>query len=380
LCQKSIYSTHDSHFNKGDKCFLFSYFPLNSSLYEKLPLNIFKGVSIVKTPSYALNYAEGKFSDQCENVALAAYVYPEYVLKCGVVHACIKIDKDTQEKDVLFWLISGAFSIIKPIFLNTSGAFIYGDQDGFICKPEKLVYKSNLSLDAIKQQCNFNNNLLCYDENDLKLLKILLLKIHYVFRSRQAKPRPFYNLLTFFQLTFWEKLNYESSLFSKMFPFLDSFSGNPSKQQSKNVSSRIANFLQNIPYLADKKQFTKEIINDHLKYIWEYHRYPELHGHLKLPKSQQPNDQLNLLNSDFKFTKDLLDLFEISRLCIYKMLLLSKKDFEFYSKIPIPPLGLSMQEANNDNKQRDSEAELFFEKTYDNPPELISFLDLTTKQ
>ena len=81
-------------FNKGDKCFLFSNFPLSQSLYEKLPIELFPGVSIAKTPCHAINNAEGNFSTKAENVPVIAHIYPEYLIGRGVVHACIKIDNN----------------------------------------------------------------------------------------------------------------------------------------------------------------------------------------------------------------------------------------------------------------------------------------------
>ena len=62
------------------------------------------------------------------------------------------------------------------------------------------------------------------------------------------------------------------------------------------------------------------------------------------------------------------------------MLLLSEHDFESYSKIPTPSLGISMSEAKELNRQRDNEAKSFFDKTYDNPTELINFLDFTSEE
>lgn len=377
MLTNDIPTNGDNHFNKGDKCFLFSHFPLDYSLFDKLPLKICRGVSIVGTPHHALCKAAGKNADENENLALASYVYPEYALKCGSVHACIKIDKDIpdDQKDRLFWLMVGALAIVKPIFIDISGAFVYGDQDGFICKPERLNYRSNLSLDAIKQQCNLDHNFFRYNLHDFELVKIIFPKLLNIFRLRESSPRPFFNLMMFFQLALWEKLNYESTLFSKLFPLVDSFAGNPSYRQNEKVSSRLANFLSDVPYQLDQKQLSNEKIKNRLKYIWEIHRYPELHGHLKLPSSQSMSNQVQ---SNFNFTKDLFDLFEISRLCIYKMLLLSESDFESYSKISIPLLGVSVGDAKESNKKRDEEADLFFDKTYNNAPELINLINFST--
>ncbi|MFA6535636.1 MAG: helicase associated domain-containing protein, partial [Candidatus Babeliales bacterium] len=368
---KSEQPKYDIHFDKGDKCFLFSHFPRDYSIHKNLPFNIFDGVSIVETPSYALSHAEGIDAKPTENIALASYVYPEYVQTgCGVVHVCIKIDKNIpkDQMDRLFWTTVSALIIVKPIFLRLSGAFIYGDREQFICNPEKLVYKSNLSLDAIKHQHNFNDNLLSYNVHDLKLVKSIFPKIFNILNSRDSLQRPCCNLDMFFQSTLWENLNYQHSIFSKLFPLLDSFAGNPSGNHAENVSSKIAHFLANITCQSNSKKFSEEEIKNRLKYIWELNRYPELHGHLKLP-SEQTN-----------FTKDLFNLFEISRLCIYKMLLLSEHDFESYSKIPTPSLGISMSEAKELNRQRDNEAKSFFDKTYDNPTELINFLDFTSEE
>lgn len=47
----------------------------------------------------------------------------------------------------MFWDAIASLIIVKPLFVNVSGAFIYGDdENGFLGrKPEKLDYRSNVT-------------------------------------------------------------------------------------------------------------------------------------------------------------------------------------------------------------------------------------------
>ena len=83
------------------------------------------------------------------------------------------------------------------------------------------------------------------------------------------------------------------------------------------------------------------------------------------------------MHSDFG--KDLFDLFEISRLLLLKMLLLEGSDTRLYSEIPIPSMGLALNDpkAKVLNAERDSIAKSFFDKVYSNDKRICSYSDLS---
>lgn len=100
---------------------------------------------MASTPQHALAQAAGKDSTERENIALAEWVYPGYGLGIGIVNACIKIDTSvpTNLRDRYFWLMISALYLTKPLYINISGCFSYGnEEEGFLGRtPSRILQK-----------------------------------------------------------------------------------------------------------------------------------------------------------------------------------------------------------------------------------------------
>jgi len=355
------------------KYYLFTVFPIDHELLSSLPIPLMPGVKIDHSPKYDLCFAQGNDFSKEKNIALAGFVYPGFGLNDGMCNYCIIIDSSIPDcdKDGLFWMAVVALFIAKPLFMNITGAFYSGDRDiGFVKSPQAIGLRSNLSLQGMDQKLEISYKK-CFDKDDIECARILIKRIVQIRKSQKSMQRPNYNLNIFCQLTFWEKLHYENSIFSKLFAFLDSFACNPSAKQEKRISERISTFLSDLA--IDLHPLSKVSIKNRLEYIWSLHRYPDVHGHIKPPMPisiETPNGAFH-----FDSAKDLYCLFEIARLCLHKFLLLPIDKFEEYAKILIPPIGFSSKEAAVINDKKDRDANTFFGNLYDNPPELKPFFD-----
>lgn len=169
----------------------------------------------------------------------------------------------------------------------------------------------------------------------------------------------------FFEAVIWERLHYASSSFSKLFPVLDAFAGNPSRHHANRVASRLGSFLANTPSAINGRLFTSQEIELRLKAVWDDHRPPGLHGYVKdlsFPGS----------SNGPKITpeiKDLFDLMEIARISVIKMLLLEPSVFQVYNQIPIP------QKVNDDAEKRNTASTDFFAHNHLSPKEMVAYTD-----
>lgn len=374
-------NTQDS-FKKGDKCFIFAKFPIDPTLFSKFPITIYPGVHFIDTPQHAFRNAGGRYVSKEENIALAEWVCPGFFLKFGMCDVCVKVDSTINEDRMsrMFWAAIASLLILKPLHISVSGAFIYGDKEnGYLGRmPEKLDYRTNISLSWLKENIN-SMNLLNYNLSDFETSKKIFPIILNILDSEKSNPRVFFNLRSFLLGVIWEKFIYQGSLYSKLFPLIDSFAGNPAGVHAEKVSLRIGKFLSNCPTYNTSHILTEEAIINRLKYIWELHRYPELHGHIKEPLPARPTEES--LNADFSSEEgvnDLYDLFEMSRLALLKMILMDSEDYQAYSKIPIPLTGVALKEAKSSNNDRDSRAKSFFSKIYKNSEVLIAYSMLKT--
>ena len=367
-------------FLPGDKCFLLSKLPFDVSFIDQLPFEISPGIHFIQTPKYALESSTLFSAPKEEHMAWSGWIYPAYGLPgIEVWDVCLKIDKDAKidekAKNLCFWMAITALYLVKPLFISVAGSFIYGDKKiGFLETAERIDLRSNICLEGRSEYFS-GQNALSYNKTDLDQAKLIFPVLVKTILSQKTTPRDFFNLRTFLQATFWDKLNYEGSIFGKLFPFLDSFTGNPHKNHSTKVSERVSKFLAQTPISFSKDSLTEDCIKSRLSFIWEVHRYPELHGHYKEPFTiSTANSSITQIHSDFG--KDLFDLFEISRLCLLKMLLLENADLQTYSQIPIPSTGLDPKTAAPLNSNRGIMTESFFKKSYPTPKCLTSYSDL----
>lgn len=370
---------NDSDFSLDDKCFLFSKFKIDPSLFSKLPIQLAPGIHLTRTPQHALALAAGKRADYKENIALASWVYPGYGLGMGIVNACIKIDSNVPShlKNRCFWLMMSALYLTKPLYINIVGSFSYGnEEDGFLGRtPERIPHKSNISLNTFFSHFE-GKDILQYNESDLKQTGIYFSHFVRIFNSRKTAPRPYYVLKAFFEATLWERSIYASTTFSKLFPLIDAFVGNPAHKHEKKISKRLSAFLNEIPSLFLKSPVSTEELRLRIVSIWQQHRAPEIHGYLKerdFPRTedlnQEPGDRAEL--------KDLFDLMEISRLSIIKMLMLEEDSFKKYCQISIPRRQYESEDERIEAEQlRETAAKEFFEEnTYSSSKEMIAFTD-----
>ncbi len=369
----------DEDFSFGDRCFLFLHFKIDGSFFHKLPIELAPGIYLASTPQHALAQAAGKGSTERENIALAEWVYPGYGLGMGIVNACIKIDTTVPAhlRDRYFWLMASALYLTKPLYIKIAGGFTYGNEEnGFLGRtPSRILHKSNISLDTFSSHAN-GENILQYNEENLKQAGVCFARFVEIFNSKKTAPRPYYILKAFFEATLWERSIYASTTFSKLFPLIDSFTGNPTHKHEKQASTRLSLFLKEVPSLLLDKPLFEEEIKSRIASIWQLHRAPDLHGYLKEPDLPSSSDSTkNLMDSGE--LKDLFDLMEFSRVAIIKMLLLDEASFQEYCQIPIPRrmYGPGNEKAT-DEAAREEAAKRFFEnKSYPSPEEMFAYTD-----
>ena len=368
-------------FDFDDKCFLFLNFKIDGSLFHQLPIELAPGIYLASTPQHALAQAAGKGSTERENIALAEWVYPGYGLGMGIVNACIKIDSTVPSnlRDRYFWLMASALYLTKPLYINIAGGFSYGnEEEGFLGRtPSRILKKSNISLNTFFSHA-YGENLLQYNEEDLKQAGVYFARFVEIFNSRKTASRPYYVLKAFFEATLWENSVYASTSFSKLLPLIDSFTGNPTHKHELKASTRLALFLKELPSKFLKKPLSEEEIKSRVASIWQLHRGPDLHGYLKEPDAMTAQDS-NKIPADSEELKDLFDLMEFSRLAIIKMLLLDDGSFKEYCEIPIPKRKYSSKEERvADETTRDELGKRFFEdKSYPHPKELLAYTDFS---
>ncbi len=373
-------ATRERDFNEGDKCFLFLNLKIDPSLFHQLPIELAPGVSLALTPQHALACAAGKLANTEENIGMAAWVYPGYGLGMGIVNACIKIDSSVplHLQDRYFWLMVEALYLVKPLFINIAGSFCYGNEDdGLLGRtPGRISHNSNVCVNTFFSHSN-GENLLQFTGEDLTRAGIYFSRFVQVFNSRKSMPRPFFVLKAFFEATLWERSIYASTTFSKLFPLLDAFVGNPTHKHDNQVSKRLSSFLKEIPCLFAEQPLDQEAIRLRILSIWHLHRAPDIHGYLKeldIPSG----DDSNRPPVDRSELKDLFDLMEFARLSIIKMLNLSEEDFQEYCQIPIPRRRYdSNKEKSDADNFRKAAAEKFFDQRgCENPVDMISYSDL----
>jgi hypothetical protein len=215
----------DNVFLVDDRCYLFSKFVISPDLYEKLPLQLYPGIYLALTPQHALAQGAGKGASKIENVVLGAYVLPGYGLGLGICNVCIRIDTSmsTELRDRYFWFMIGALLLVKPLYIDIAGSFSYGNEEGgFIKDPHRICLRTNISVDSFWNS-DEPKNVLQYNEDDIEQAKIFFSHIIEIFKAKQDSPRPYFLLKSFFQAMIWERFNYASSIFSKLFPLIDSF-------------------------------------------------------------------------------------------------------------------------------------------------------------
>ncbi len=369
-------------FTTGDKCFLFSAFSIDPCLFLKLPIELCPGIFLASTPQHALARGGRRGASEREHVALGEWVYPGYALGLGVVNACIKIDLTVSEglRDRYFWLLMGALFLTKPIYTHIAGSFQYGnEEEGFLGRiTNKIDHRTNICLDAFFSHSVQGTSLLQYNEEDFRQAALYFAQFVRIFGSRHTASRPYFNLKSFLEAVLWERLHYASSSFSKLFPLIDSFVGNPTHDHCKKASFRLSSFLGETPSVLLEKSLNKEELALRLQSIWDLHRAPDLHGYLKEP--DVPSTNAGARNPiDRPELKDLFDLMELARISIIKMLSLEESLFQDYCQIPIPRSEyLSKDEKKEAEKLREVVSKRFFEEgLYSFPTSTIAFTDFS---
>lgn len=354
----------------GDHYFLFTHFPIAGELYSQLPIPLSSGIYLASTPYHAVAHGAPVGSSPERHVGLGAWVYPGHGLGMGQCHACFKVDP-SHSVDMARrygWAMVGALHLAKPIRMVIGGAFTYGTlEDGLLGRETNHInHRTNVCLDSFFSYDLNGMPLLQYEKEDFVLAGKLFPLILNCLAQRQHMPRPYSILQLFFEAVIWERLHYASSSFSKLFPVLDAFVGNPSRHHANRVASRLGSFLANTPSAVNGQLFTSQEIELRLKAIWDDHRPPGLHGYVKdlsFPGS----------SSSPKITpeiKDLFDLLEIARISVIKMLLLEPSEFQEYNQIPIP------QKVNDDAEKRNAASTDFFAHNYLSPKEMVAYTDL----
>jgi hypothetical protein len=368
----------DDYFSPDDKCYLFLNFPFDWSFSSKLPIEVAPGICLTLTPQHALACAAPQGSSVESQIGLAAWVYPGYGLEMRMCNVCIKIDAKVpaELRDRYFWFFIEAVYLVKPLYISIAGAFSYGTlEEGFVgANPSRIGHRSNICAEPFFGDPKGGN--LCYSEKELKQAGIYFSRIVEIFNSRTTAARPYFNLKAFFEATLWERSIYASTSFSKLFPLIDSFAGNPSHDHDKKVSKRFSLFLKGITGPQLYEAMSEERVKSRILSIWHDHRAPDLHGYLKeldFPvlnaETKNPVDKSEL--------KDLFDLMEFSRLAIIKMLHLEKDYFKEYCEIPIP-LRKYKDKADRvaSEKARENASKAFFEeKNYPSPKGIIAYTD-----
>lgn len=370
----------DNAFSQGDMCFLFTQFPLDHhSIDISKPFEIHDGIYLVRTPPFDIP-PDLSNKAKARNIALTEWINPGFHLGLGMCHTSIKVNSVVPYKmrGKYFWTFITALLLVKPLFIHIAGTFIYGDAEtDFINTPGKLDLRSNLFFDLSQYKIQ-PQSWLSYNAQDIKMAKNLFpIILHYW--NPNNNLRLSYIIQQFQQALIFEKLHYASSIYSKLFPLVDSLAGNPKGLHHEYVSKRLGKFSTGVLSNETNKGITEEEITKRLKYIWELHRYPELHGHIKesiYPNPDIPNSSPNLFPNDENI-KDLRDLAEIARVCLLKIFLLNEHDRNEYCKILIPETGKSQKEAKKNNEDRTGQADAFFGKSYSNSNELIFYSNLT---
>lgn len=268
-----------------------------------------------------------------------------------------------------------ALYLTKPLYINISGSFSYGnEEEGFLGRaPSRILKKSNISLNTFFSHA-YGENLLQYNKEDFKQAGVYFARFVDIFNSRKSAARPYYVLKAFFEATLWEQSTYASSSFSKLIPLIDAFTGNPTHKHELKASTRLSLFLKDLPSKFLKNPLSEEEIKSRMASIWQLHRGPDLHGFLKEPDAVTSDDS-NKIPVDSEELKDLFDLMELSRLAIIKMLLLDQSSFKEYCEIPIPK---RTQSSKEDKLARDELGKKFFEdKSYPHPKELIAYTEFS---
>lgn len=354
----------------GDHYFLFTHFPIAGELYSQLPIPLSSGIYLASTPYHAVAHGAPVGSSPERHVGLGAWVYPGHGLGMGQCHACLKVDS-SHSVDIARrygWAMVGALHLAKPIRMVIGGTFTYGTlEDGLLGRETNHInHRTNVCLDSFFSYDLNGKPLLQYEKEDFALAGKLFPLILNCLAQRQHMPRPYSILQLFFEAVIWERLHYASSSFSKLFPVLDAFVGNPSRHHANRVASRLGSFLANTPSAVNRQLFTSQEIELRLKAIWDDHRPPGLHGYVKDLSFPGSSNSPKITPE----IKDLFDLLEIARISVIKMLLLEPSVFQVYNQIPIP------QKVNDDAEKRNAASTDFFAHNYLSPKEMVAYTDL----
>lgn len=354
----------------GDHFLLYTHFPIEANLYNELPIRLADGLSLASTPYHAVARGAPEGSSSEWHTGLGAWVYPGHGLGMGQCHTCLKMDFSLSSAmgRRYGWVMAGALYLAKPIYTAIGGSFTYGTpEDGRLGRETNHInHRSNICLDSFFT-CNSNDKpLLQYEKKDFALAGKFFHLILRCLEQRQQMPRLYLVLQRFLEAVLWERLHYTSSSFSKLFPALDAFAGNPPRHHANRVSRRLGLFLSDIPSIITGVPFTALEIETRLKAIWDDHRPPGIHGYIKditFPgSSTKPEPSTE--------TKDLFDLMEITRMAIVKMLLLEPAIFQEYNQIAIP------KKVDDAAEVRTALLDTFFEKKHPSPKELGAYTDL----
>lgn len=354
----------------GDHFLLYTHLPIDGSLYSHLPIRLADGVSLASTPYHAVARGAPEGSSPERHVGLGAWVYPGHGLGMGQCHACLKMDASLSSPVTrrYGWAMAGALYLAKPIYTAIGGSFTYSTpEDGLLGREtDHINHRSNICLDSFFTYNANDRSLLQYEKEDFALAGRLFPLILRCLEQRQQMPRPYLILQRFLEAVLWERLHYASSSFSKLFPALDAFAGNPPRHHANRVSRRIGLFLSNTRSIITGAPLTAQEIETRLKAIWDDHRPPGIHGYVKdisFPSS-------NIKPKPSPEIKDLFDLMEITRMAVVKMLLLEPTAFQEYNQIAIP------KKVDDAAEIRTALSDTFFEKTYPSPQELGAYTDL----
>ncbi len=356
----------------GDHFLLYTHLPIDGNLYRELPIRLADGVSLASTPYHAVARGAPEGSSSERHTGFGAWVYHGHGLGMGQCHVCLKMDSSLSSAmgRRYGWVMAGALYLAKPIYTAIGGSFTYGTpEDGLLGRePNHINHRSNICLDSFFT-CDANDKpLLQYEKEDLTLAGKLFLPILRCLEQRQQMPRPYLALQRFLEAVLWERLHYASSSFSKLFPALDGFAGNPPRHHANRVPRRLGLFLSGIPSIITGMPLTAQEIETRLKAIWDDHRPPGVHGYVKditFPGS-------SIKPEPARETKDLFDLMEITRMAIVKMLLLEPNVFQEYNQIAIP----KKTDGVNDAKVRTELSNNFFKNQHPSPKELGAYTDL----
>ena len=276
---------------QGDTYFLFKKIPLDPLInLQDQPIEIYSGAYLVQVPYKLFDIpSDSSGMKDAKDVAFIEWSYSGYHL--GLIDCNVSIQFDSSiphnERDQCFWAFITALLLIKPLFIHILG--LYSENKPSLASG-KFDFRTNLSLQTS----------LSYNMNDIELAKQLLPIILHYKDPKNNNLRLSHIIQQFQQAFIFEKLHYASSIYSKLFPLIDSLAGNPTYDHNKYISARLGKLLANTLSHETKKPITQETITNHLSHIWGLHRYPELHGHIKetYPKPDIPNSSPNLFSDD----------------------------------------------------------------------------------